>query len=235
MIKLWSLRGHEPSYWPFSYGASKCLETLWWYDAVEQRFWHKIGTPFRVCYHQFWLAPTPLCYCRGSGGPLIHRKIPFQGDELASTYQKFWSVLGAKPGYQAFEPYPSWVIYKKLCRGRGEILDALTSDACGAECSLSALQVTSVYRSRFGEEGKPLAIWLGNAKFQFRVFGKIPKSKSHTHWGFVQLCASLPWPQSFQVKPSCLWRLDDPQRMLQWHFPMLLRSSTTEWSVGEFS
>lgn len=74
MIKLWSLRRHEPSYWPFSYGASKCLETLWWYDAVEQRFWHKIGTPFRVCYHQFWLAPTPLCYCRGPGVPLIHKE-----------------------------------------------------------------------------------------------------------------------------------------------------------------
>lgn len=28
-----------------------------------------------------------------------------------------------------------------LVAGRGEILDALTSDACGAECSLSALQV----------------------------------------------------------------------------------------------
>ena len=62
------------------------------------------------------------CYCRGSRFPYgsgviqcnTHRKIPFQGDELASTYQKFLSVLGAKPGYQVFEPYPSWVIYKSF-------------------------------------------------------------------------------------------------------------------------
>ena len=94
----------------------------------------------------------------------------------------FWTipVLG--------HPYKFW--------GRGEILEALTSDACGAECSLSALQATSVYRSRSGGEGKPLAIWPGNAQFM-----KIPSVWKILKRSKEQLCAYI--ESSLQVKASC--------------------------------